>query len=113
MRTKELIKLPLGRTFELTDGLYTFLLKKEMTDIGIMYSFKEKGSLPFRDSFSVFEEQVKDEEDERISYPRLIYCASISCFTFHGDFYMPTFSRTWNIVTDMDLKKYMEKQFNN
>lgn len=114
MKNKELIKLPLNRLFEITDGNYTYILKKTNSDIGIHYMFREKGGNPYRDRFSVFEEEIQDEDDIRVKYKKLRYCASIGAFTFYGDFYMPNFftnNYNWSIVTDMCLKKYMALQF--
>lgn len=118
MRNKELIRLPLNRTFDLTNGNYTYLLRKHprQNDSGVHYVFMLKGGNRFTDSFSVFErlEDTETTSGTEVQYLKLTYSASEGPFWFSGDFYMPnSYSKEteWQILTEMNLEKYLKKQF--
>jgi len=121
MKNRDFRRLPFDRKFELTDGIYNYILTKfklnpTTYDIEgrIMYQIRIKGGSIFTESFAVFEDTEKSEEYPYREYPKLTYSAGMGGFRFNGDFYMPWSLSKKNelkFVTEMDLKKYMKKQF--
>jgi len=121
MKNRDFRRLPFDRKFELTDGIYNYIIIKNLLapnefrkEESIMYTIKIKGGNSFTESFAVFECIRKQDEYPYYEYPVLTYSASVGRFGFNGDFYFPFTSNEkyeFKFVTEMDLEKYMQKQF--
>jgi len=114
MTRRELMNLPLNRKFELTDGIYNYVMEKSMTKgeysipPRVMQSWKIKGGSVFTDSFSIFEETKQDEDYPYLSYPYLNLHISKGGFSAHSDICYWHLGKL-KLVDDRSYKKWAER----
>ena len=110
MTRRELMNLPCNRTFELTDGIYSYVLRKyESVEDGIttiIYAFRIKGSLTHSGQSFILTEETEVGEDR--DYKKLIQTISVGGFSAHSEINYWQLGKL-NIVNENSIKEWFKK----